>query len=186
MKSFILLLALLLPFSCYAQEQCTLTPEQAPSLRTLKLGMSFDDFKRTIPSELSSTKNQYGERREYLTRLELIGNKEFEGIETAKVDFLDDKIVAIEIDYDRTYQWHSESEFIDKISELLNLPRKAWKSALLGKAMTCDGFKITAYTLIDFGSTHASKITIARLDTESIVKKRREEREEKERKTFRP
>ncbi len=186
-----------------AQEpKCNLTLAQAPELRGFKLGMSPEDVIAKMPGlnirpanrrkyrvvAINFTPNDLSMRNGVinLDRTSYVSATRFpiyEGLTSAGIHFLDEKAFLIELFYDDSTKWNDVDEFADKVASSLHLP-KAWigdddKSE---RFIKCNGFLIET-------ELKSSTSPVLRIGDPSMlleIQGRKEDRNEKQRNTFKP
>lgn len=167
-----------------AQEnKCALKNNQAPELRGFRLGMTTEQVKARVPLVSLQPPDEFGLSKAYVSGSELKeGSKaDFSGVTGIGFEFLDGRVTQIAVGY--VYiKWKSVDRFITKINESLALPN-AWQGGGgITKTLECDQFQMQAVVQ---GNSDPHLI-IRDLRGPQIVERRREEKEEKQRQSFRP
>ncbi len=180
LRWFLVLTLFTFSLTIRAQERCTTKLSEAPELRGLKLGMDIVNAGVLLPRKPYSYTNEIGERSDSFFNHELRekDSSKFEGIRFATIKYLDGKIISIEFTYEDT-KWKDTDEFAEKISESLKLPH-SWKGSVF-KTLECDGFAVKV-----IAGLSTSRLEMFDLSAESIIERRRKEKEEKEKQTFKP
>lgn len=174
--------------------QCSLKVAQSPAVRGIKLGMKVDDVLALFPGSRENeyiksalTANpgfpNYGMISFGIAPFQYPTKERYVGISQLSFIFVDGRTVRFYVEYGRP-PWPRVDEFIDKISDALQLPPKAnWTADNQGrKNLLCDGFRIRAATLDQRGSLSIETDD----DPYKIQRERRAAEEEKERREFKP
>lgn len=180
------------PSSSSAGSACTLTPEQAPEIRGLRLGMSAEQLLTLFPDEanrrriidavsVSKQPELYG-----VGNLDLAGsekdNPRFAGVNYISIRLLDERVTSFHIGY-KPVEWKSVDQFVTKLSEGLRLPKLPWERGNQSSVVTCKGFRLEAYA---FQSSGESVVRVIDTSVNQIVEARKEVEKEKARQAFRP
>lgn len=182
---------LLLAVACFAPIQssaqvCKLTLEQSPEVRGLKLGQSLPAVIKHLPGRLHSegsfefrTTPQPDEVgfAKHSVSVERSKSPTFAGILTIGVQFLDAKLVAIDIMYDPNIEWKSDLEFTASVAANLKLPTKGWRGSY-PTFLECDGFSVATYS--------SYRLVIAQIGIPEELAKRKRELNDKKRREFKP
>jgi len=181
------------PGGSTAKSQCSLTPEQSPEIRGVRLGMSADKLMAVFPEEAHRTAvenavkdskkaDSYGFARVNLFAGSPEANPRFSGVAIITVELLDERITSFYVNY-RGPEWKNVDQFIAKLSEAFHLPTvEHWRpepGASL-KSLTCDGFVIQAY------AGNSSGVFVKGTTALQVVNDHREAVKEKERQAFKP
>lgn len=159
---------------------CKITIDQAPLVRGLKLGQSFDQLPRVLPRIArwrDEDPDEYGLRRILLSPRMLEDPETLTGVTSVSLAYFDDSLVSIEITYSREIQWQNNSQFVAAIAEQLKLPREGWRQSD-PSILTCDGFFIEV--------ADANKLRMMDLRFPAQVAKRKAEVQEKRKSAFKP
>ncbi len=107
-----------------------------------------------------------GEKTFTLTNIK---NAAFEGVTEIELTFFNDAVYEIELTYSGNYvRWNNLNEFLDSISEKLNLPRKSWE--LIGKDfsfLSCNEFRMAA-SVQDYGE-HNSSLSVSNSIVSGVI-----------------
>jgi hypothetical protein len=136
---------------------CTLTAQQSPDIRGVRLGMSLKQVLATFPGssedsemqpDLSKPPSQFGETR-FIIKPDKYGSKEnFVGIRSIIFGFLDGRVSDVNVSYDGP-AWKNVDEFVTSFSEGKTLPAiDAWEAQTgmdTMKNLKCDGFEIRIF-----------------------------------------
>ncbi|HKQ99523.1 MAG TPA: TolC family protein [Pyrinomonadaceae bacterium] len=139
-------------------ESCSLDASQAPAIAGLRLGMSLNQAQALFPSLLAQA-DESGIMRATLRAAEL-GTQPREpylaGVDDVELEFRDNRLTYIRVDYPVTNRWESTDEFLAELAPKLNL-RGTWKlfydwehkeirdaKELRDLALECKGFRISA------------------------------------------
>jgi hypothetical protein len=158
--------------------------EQAPELRGFKLGQTLKDTKARFPSIRFVTAREDGYSTEILDGYDLreSDKSQFSGLRSIWASFLDGKLASIDFRYDDSVKWNSVTEFTDRVSETLKLP-KVWSSEnSFTNHLDCDGFFLEAMA----HSGLETRLRVRRSDLDGILEKRKQTAEEKRRQDFNP
>jgi hypothetical protein len=127
---------------------CTLKLADLPTATELKgfhLGMTQDQVKARVPQVLFAHDNEVGVTKttinpDFDPRINKVS---FSGVRSISLDFLDSRLISLWFGYDGTFKWKSVSEFVEGISDKLNLPN-AWESwRIRGQQLRCADFSMT-------------------------------------------
>jgi hypothetical protein len=172
--------ALCFAAAAHAQQAqvCTLTAGQAPELRGFRLGMTTEQLKARVPGILVQ-QQEFGASRAVLSSVNFMNldAAAYRGVSEIYFSFVDDRLVSFSVNY-QGVPWKGPDQFAEKVSESLKLPA-AWHSQNGSEVLTCDGFKVTA-------SAYPTAIMLSAPGYAEVIKRRREQYEEKLRQDFRP
>jgi len=118
MRSLLLaVLATAFAFPVEAQQPCTITKDQLPAVRKLRLGMERAEFeKHYLGASILVLKRHATDKLD------------FENLDGIAFDFYNNRLYFIEYDFDKNaVKWGSVREFAKSISEHLNVPYDAWR-----------------------------------------------------------
>ena len=140
-----ILLCLICPSGISAQ-QCTVKSDQlpdAPELRGLRLGMTFDQVKARVPQIQFGRPDETGLTKTSINPLydPRFDKVAFADIRTISFDFLDGRLTTLWIGYESSFKWQSVDEFVKGISKSLSVPA-AWSPKRGGQQLSCDGFTV--------------------------------------------
>lgn len=182
MKHLLLILTCVLTASAQQPlKPCTLTLEQSPEVRGLKLGQPFAAMEMRFPRRHPRYDriDEAGIRQEITSAPALRNPELLKGVMLLRTVYLDDKLASIEVAYDRSVRWQSAAHFTAAIVEQLKLPNHGWRKLHPGAlTLQCNGFAIET-----LGS---SSLKVERSDFDSEVAKRRAAVEQKKRVEFKP
>jgi hypothetical protein len=181
------------PSGSPAKSQCSLTLEQSPEIRGVRLGMSAEKLMAAFPADahrmaienaLKEAKkaDNYGFARANLFAGNSEANPRLSGVGVITVEFLDERITTLHVSYSGP-EWKNTDQFIAKLSEAFRLPTVdhwRYEPGANMKSLTCDGFLIQVYT----GRT--SDVMVKASSALQVVNDRREAVKEKERQAFKP
>jgi hypothetical protein len=168
-----------------ATGKCSTNTGQFGAVRTIKLGMSTEQLKEIFPALSIRTYDflptQSATVRPY--------TETFSGIRLIGFEFVDDKLVSFQFDYDSDIEWASIIEFKNQVANSLKLPSDSWDSSLdrdgTGVAMTeCQGFKVSTILLRTTELNYSVKVEKSNFYQEALDKERTEK--EKQKKSFKP
>lgn len=147
------LLILLCPAGSIAQgDGCTLKLAQlpdAPELLGFRMGMTKAQVKVRVPQVDFGRINSFGVSKtsispDYDSRID---KTTLGGVRTVSLDFLDDRLVSLWFGYDSGFKWHTVPDFVNGISQSLQLPNawQIWK--MRGQQLKCADFQITVINI---------------------------------------
>ena len=180
------------PSSSSAVSRCSLTPEQAPELRGIRLRMSPEQLLALFPEDRnqqaitqaikeSKRTDKYGFGRFDLRPDRETANPRFEGINYIAVDLLDERVTSFHIAYVGP-EWNTADQFVAKLSDALRLPSSSWeRSDDTRQSLKCDGFRVEAYAF-----SAQSWVRVHDTSAPRVVEDRREAVKEKKRQAFKP
>jgi hypothetical protein len=179
--------------SASGQSPCSLTPEQSPEIRGVRLGMSTEQLHKLFPEvnnrqridggiTASKQPDAFGAASFGLHPDGQAPNPQFEGVNYISIRLLDERVVSFQIAYAPT-EWNSVDEFVARLAEGLRLPRVSWETGNESSILKCNGFRIDAYA-----SKNSRQSTVRVWDTsvDKIVEDRKEAAREKVRQAFKP
>lgn len=144
---FLISLSVLAQNSTARDEKCTLNLDQAPAIRGLHLGMTFDQVSKLFPEVLTEhpsfiIPDKDGLMTTYFTSPYSEKNRQvLKGVNMVFLYFLNKVLYQFSIQYDSANEWKDVDQFTRQISEKLHLP-KAWLTARPISFMNCNGFQI--------------------------------------------
>ena len=187
-----LLLALLLLFSPTVTEgqsqsrkpaatatNCKMTIDQAPLVRGLKLGQSFDQLQRVLPRIVKTSgedPDEYGLRRFRFSPAVLENPETLNGVTSVSLAYFDNSLFSIEITYS-DIKWQSNLHFVAAIANQLKLPREGWQQADPSILM-CQGFFVEV--------ADVNKLRMMDLRFPARVVQRKAEVQAKQKSAFKP
>ncbi|HEX8773744.1 MAG TPA: hypothetical protein VF735_09035 [Pyrinomonadaceae bacterium] len=166
---------------------CGSTAVPTPELRSLRLGMSWEDY-RKIPFgrvQFVNEPDELGVRQEHISRgisLSSQENEKLKGLELIRLTFIDDRLAKIELSYDDSVKWGNDLEFTSAIADSLKLPRTGWRGHF-PTVLNCEAFKVETYSL---GNGIGNRLIITKNGLEQEIARRRQQYEEKQKQTFKP
>ncbi len=118
MKTFLLIaLTAVLAAVVPAQQPCTMTKDQLPAMRKLRLGMERAEFEK-----------HYKGASILVMKRHAADPSDFEGLEGIAFDFHQGRLYFIEYNFDRkAVKWAKVQDFAKNVSENLKLPEDAWR-----------------------------------------------------------
>lgn len=179
------------PSSSAAKSVCSLTREQGPEIRGVRLGMSMEQLKTMFPDEMNRRKivdavaeSKQGENYG-AGRLDLPidrADARWKGVNYLSIRFVDERVTSITISYVGP-EWKNADQFVAKLSDGLRLPSSAWKIDNQHGQLECDGFRVQAFT-----ASGSAESSVHVFDTKApeVIEERREAAREKVRQAFRP
>ena len=183
------------------QSSCSLTAEQSPTLRGVRLAMGAEQLLALFP-ESSSTRNaiasadghpHYGVASLFFQPpfLPSPAKERFAGIDSIGITLFDGSVTEVRMEYAgptshpiRGPAWRNVDDFITKLSEAYALPpAKDWfERSQLAKTLQCTGFTLTAS--IENGRGSITLRSNTRYD--ATVRQRVLADEERRRREFKP
>jgi outer membrane protein TolC len=141
------------------ENQCLLTPAQAPDVAGLRLGLSLSQVRALFPSLKMEPVDESGETRATLGG-EALGkqpdNSYLAGVDSIALEFTGDRLSYIRVNYPVTNRWESPDEFLSALAARLNI-KGNWKrfydweekdvrdaKELRDLALECRGFRLSA------------------------------------------
>ena len=141
------------------------------------MGMTQAQVKAKVPQALFDRENEFGLSKTSINPAwdPQIDKKDYAGVRTISLDFLDGRLTSLWLGYDNSFKWQTMPDFIKGISESLRLPDAwiSWKSR--GQQLRCTEFQMTVTTVADSPSFH-----ITDASAEQTLTARREAKEEKD------
>ncbi len=187
---------------------CTMTGDQLPEIRGLRLGMSVGDLLAAVPEE--SSKNSIQKATSDARKPDAYGfgratfnsntgvNPQFSGVSSISIELVDEHVTSFRVDYARGTPWKSADQFVNRLSDQFHLPSaEHWKRVdMIGRpykdsskidygvrTLTCSGFTVLATTN---NGNDGSAVIVQNPKAEKIVKNREESAKEKVRQAFKP
>ena len=171
------LVLLLLPQSVPAQ--CTKKMSElpgAPELLGFRLGMTKEQVKAHVPQTKFGHADHFGVSKTTINPYfdETIDKSKFGGVRSISLDLVDDKLPSIWIGFDETYKAHTADEFIQQLSQSLQVDG-TWSSRSRGQQLRCADFQLTVTTV-------AGGPSFRLVDTaaDDLVAQRRQAKEEQD------
>ena len=173
--------------------KCSLTLNQSPTIRGLKLGMDVEEVLRQFPGSsndphirtaIAWADKQFGVARFSAPTHQQTSESKFAGISGLSFEFLDGRLYSLWVQYAGP-EWRSVDEFISRLSEPLNLPGpNSWEPADPSdqKTLKCVGFEIRVY----IGGASLSSLVLRNPAADQVVKERQTAEKEKARQAFKP
>jgi hypothetical protein len=180
---------------------CSLTLEQAPTVRGFRLGMSVDELTRRLDNAvgraITSRLGQVKNRATYtglfsigVEKYQFANVEEADGLEYIGFRFLDERLYQITIHYSYGAEWQNVSQFVEVISPVLKLNQKWDVTDERAATLDCGVFKVEAGLNV---LLHLPDLTITDSAGNQEAEKRKEEQsrreqeeEEKRRRDFKP
>ncbi len=182
------------PVASSKDARCTLTREQAPQVRDIRLGMPVaqlldlfpeDSNRRSITDAIKESKrvDKFGLARFDLRPDNQVANPRLAGVNSITVEMIDERVTAFHVAYAGP-EWKSVDQFVAKLSDSLRLPGSSWESTSESQqSLNCDGFRVQAFA--PEGSIQSS-VLVQDTSAHRVVEDRRETAKEKVRQAFRP
>lgn len=174
--------------------KCSLTREQAPEIRGIRLGMSAEQLSALFPEDgnrqrimeavkQSKLSDNYGVGRLDLRAEKAVANPRLSGTDSITVELLDERVTSFHIFYVGP-EWKNVDQFVARLSDALRLSSSWWvPEDELQRSLKCDGFRV------DAGAVNGvSRSWVRMQDTSAplVVENRRETAKEKLRQAFKP
>lgn len=173
--------------------KCTLTPDQAPEIRGVRLNMSTEQLMSAFPEDAnlqsiaeaitrSKQQDAYGMAGFALRADPARPNPKFESVNYIDVTLLDRRVKSFFVSY-RGAEWKNPDQFVARLTEGLRLPNWTWEGTGQSRTVQCYGFRIEAHV-----STGAptSAVRVHDPSAQEVVEERREAEKEKGRQAFKP
>ena len=180
---------------------CSMTAEQAPSIRSFRLGMTVKDVALRLNSQTGSAVlgqlAQWKARPTYtglfgieITSQQFASLQESEGIKYITFNFLNERLYQYRVDYFGEAKWQNIKQFVDLVSPTLKLHQKWEMPNDRTASLDCGGFKIDA-SLNGMLGEPSLTITDNWRKQETVKRKeestkKKQEEEEKRRRDFKP
>lgn len=159
--SHVLILLIICASAATAQGgKCTLKLAelaQPAELRGFHVGMTIEEVKARLPKAQFPRADEFG-----FASLNIfpdhetgIDRKLFEGVRTVSLEFLDNRVTAVWIGYDKTFKWQTIEEFVQGITAALKLP-DSWRTKFRNRLLDCTDFTVA---VIPVGESPSIKIT---------------------------
>lgn len=160
-------------------------------MRGFKLGQTYDEVMKGLAEEADPVMYFYPESVRHMKiesslRVARLFDKpspwlqRFEGVESVKLIFLDDKMAGVSVAYDRSTTWLDPLEFTASIAHNLRLPKKGWHGRQPTR-LDCAGF-----TVLTYGEAANPTLTIKLPNLDGELVTRKYEALRKKRETFKP
>ena len=173
--------------------KCTLTREEAPEIRGVRLNMSTEQLMSVFPDETnrrgitdaiarSKQDEAYGMTYVELRPNPASPNPRFENVNFISVTLLDGRVRSFLVSYGGA-EWKNTDQFVARLTEGLRLPDWIWESTGNAKTVQCNGFRIEAHVTI---GARNSAVRVHDPSAQAVVEERREAEKEKARQAFRP
>ena len=130
---------------------------QPAELRGFRVGMTMEEVRARLPKAQFPRADEFGFASlnifpDYETGID---KKAFEGVRTISLDFLDNRVTAVWIGYDKTFKWQTIDEFVTGITAALKLP-DSWRTKFRNRLLDCADFTVA---VIPVGESPSVKIT---------------------------
>ena len=146
MKFIFSTICLILLFTVFiaAQENCVLSPENAPSLFNLKLGNTPEQAKNILNGKFKIKNKRKGEYTFFQNFIKDEPPAVINGIRAFYLRFYDGRLYQIEFFYDEQNRLKTLEDFVDFQTSNLNLPPSFWNIKYGIAKIDCGGFSIQA------------------------------------------
>jgi len=160
--------------------QCTTKVSNLPAVSELKgfrLGMTIDQVKARVPQVLIPKPDQFGVIKTTINPFydPRIDTSTFEGVRTVSLDFLDGVLTSLWIGYDSSPKWPAVENFVQGVSQSLQLPNTWTSSKSHGLQLKCADFQMTV-TMVARGPS----FRIEDLTAEEVLLARRQAQADQE------
>ncbi|HKQ54001.1 MAG TPA: hypothetical protein VJT74_16615 [Pyrinomonadaceae bacterium] len=140
--------------------KCTLKLAElttSPELRGFRVGMTVEEVRARLPKAQFPRADEFGfaSLNIFPDYEQGIDKKSFEGVRTVSLEFMDNKVSAVWLGYDKTFKWQTIDEFVAGITPALKLPN-LWRSRFRNRLMDCADFTVA---VIPVGDSPSIKIT---------------------------
>ena len=159
--SRVLLLMMVCAGAAVAQgDKCTLKLAElttSPELRGFRVGMTLEEVRARLPKAQFPRADEFGfaSMNVFPDYEQGIDKKSFEGVRTVSLEFMDDRVTAVWVGYDKTFKWQTIDEFVAGITPALKLPN-LWRSKFRNRVLDCADFTVA---VIPVGESPSVKIT---------------------------
>ena len=175
MRSLVVISALLLLNGVVqAQEKCAKTLAESPSVLGLKLGMSYQELSTALGPTAKVKPSKSGEGSIFLSYAEQPAPANLKDVRAMYIRMFESKAYQIEVFYQENQRDAKVEAVTAQLSQTFGLPSAAWTVKYNKAAMKCDGFSITADTIL---GTHIELTDNAARD--AFDKKNQAEKESK-------
>ena len=172
-----LLVTILLAIAGTASAQCTKKIAEipaAPELLGFRLGMTKEEIKAHVPQTDFGRTDHFGVSKTTINPYfdPKIDKTKFEGVRSISLDILDQKLTSLWIGYDENFKAKNVDQFVNLITQSLQLPASwsSWRSR--GQQMRCDDFQLIV-TMVAGGPS----LRILDVAAEETVAVRRQQKE---------
>lgn len=149
----------------------------AAEFKGFRLGMTMDQVKARVPQVVFGPADVLGVIKTTINPFfdPRIDKSTFEGVRSVSLDFLDGRLTSLWIGYDSSAKWTAVDNFVQTVSQSLQVPTvwSPWKSR--GLHMKCADFEMTV-TMVARGPS----FRIQDLTAEEVLLARRETQAEQE------
>lgn len=143
MKIFLMTISvLLLSANLFAQQKCELNLSEAPTLQSLRLGMSPLEARSILGIKVKGKKKGQSTFFQNYIKKKAKGN--LTGIRAIYLRFYDAKLYQIEFFYEQNYRWQNLDNLLDDYSASRNFPREFWQTEYGYSEADCNGFSLDA------------------------------------------
>lgn len=181
------------PSSPSRNSKCTLTPDQAPEIRGVRLNMSAEQLMSVFPEDKNRQKiaeaimrskqeEAYGMANLIFQADPVRPNPRFENLNYINVTLLDGKVKSFFVSYGGA-EWNDPDQFVARLTEGLRLPNWTWEGTGQSRMVQCYGFIIEAHIT---SGARGSAIRVHDPSAPKVVEERREAEKDKARQAFKP
>ena len=130
---------------------------QPAELRGFRVGMTMEEVRARLPKSRFPRADEFGfaSMNIFPDYEPGIDKKSFEGVRTVSLDFLDNRVSAVWVGYDKTFKWQTVDEFVQGITAALKLP-DSWRTKFRSRLLDCADFTVA---VIPVGESPSVKIT---------------------------
>src|ERR1044071_8585638 len=120
--SHVLLLMMICASAAVAQDgKCTLKLAElttSPELRGFRVGMTVEEVRARLPKVQFPRADEFGfaSLNIFPDYEQGIDKKSFESVRTVSLEFMDNKVSAVWLGYDKTFKWQTIDEFVAGIT----------------------------------------------------------------------
>ncbi len=156
----IMLLAVCAGVAVAQGDKCTLKLAElttSPELRGFHVGMTAEEVRARLPKSQFPRADEFGfaSMNIFPDYEQGIDKKSFEGVRTVSLEFMDNRVTAVWVGYDKTFKWQTIDEFVTGITPVLKLPN-LWRSKFRNRVLDCTDFTVA---VIPVGDSPSIKIT---------------------------
>jgi len=132
-----------------AQQPCSMSIADSPSITGLKLGMPIADLTSVIGPAIKFKPTKTGEGVFFQNFIEQEPPPKLTGTRTMYVRYFNGKVYQIEIFLDDKDQPSKLEEFTNRLSTYYELPREAWTVKNDRAEMDCGSFRVNADAILN-------------------------------------
>lgn len=149
----------------------------APELLGFHLGMTKDQVKARVPQTVFGKTDHFGVTKTTINPYfdPTIDKTKFEGVRSISLELLDDRLTSLWIGFDETFKAHTTEEFVELISQTLQLDGNWSSYKSRGHQLRCADFQLVVTTVAGGPSFRLIDTT-----ADNLVAERRQAKEERD------